>query len=223
MKKYYVVDEKRKLILTPYEKFIRSVKRCLNTDLISGLSFIINETLKRGNSATIKYPMEKIKLDNRYRAVHRLQRFIESENERCIGCGLCEKICISNCIRMETKLGDDGRKLVSNYSINLGRCIYCGFCAEVCPELAIVHGVEYENAAEQRSYFAHKKDILTPIDNLINQVEFEGAGSLRADADDFVKVTPNYYDVMKARESEASISNSSDTKEDKTNKEAKDV
>ncbi|EDP6827868.1 NADH-quinone oxidoreductase subunit I, partial [Campylobacter jejuni] len=97
--------------------------------------------------ATIKYPFEKVKLDNRYRAVHRLMRFIESENERCIGCGLCEKICISNCIRMETSLDENGRKKVENYSINLGRCIYCGFCAEVCPELAIVHGTEYENAA----------------------------------------------------------------------------
>ncbi|MGJ9296754.1 hypothetical protein ACI2GF_05875, partial [Campylobacter coli] len=30
-------------------------------------------------------------------------------------------------------------------------------------ELAIVHGTEYENAAEQRSYFGYKQDFLTPI------------------------------------------------------------
>ncbi len=193
MKDYYLVDEFRKLKLSPYEKFIKSVKRCLNTDLFSGLALVFKEAFKK--DVTINYPEEKIKLDNRYRAVHRLQRFIESESERCIGCGLCEKICISNCIRMETKLGSDGRKVVSNYSINLGRCIYCGFCAEVCPELAILHGVEYENAAQQRSYFAHKKDILTPIDDLKNQVEFKGMGSLRDDADNFVKATPNYYEI----------------------------
>ncbi|EOH1499831.1 NADH-quinone oxidoreductase subunit I, partial [Campylobacter jejuni] len=34
------------------------------------------------------------------------------------------------------------------------------------------------------------------IDKLKNQVEFEGAGSLRKDADLLVVKTPNYYDVM---------------------------
>ncbi|MEE6530626.1 NADH-quinone oxidoreductase subunit NuoI, partial [Campylobacter coli] len=169
-------------------------------ELFVGLWVVMREMLKRNNSATIKYPFEKVKLDNRYRAVHRLMRFIESENERCIGCGLCEKICISNCIRMETSLDENARKKVGNYSINLGRCIYCGFCAEVCPELAIVHGTEYENAAEQRSYFGYKQDFLTPIDKLKNQVEFEGAGSLRKDADLLVKKTPNYYEVLQERE-----------------------
>ncbi|EPZ3636709.1 hypothetical protein ACY4UL_001842, partial [Campylobacter coli] len=67
-------------------------------------------------------------------------------------------------------------------------------------ELAIVHGTEYENAAEQRSYFGYKQDFLTPIDKLKNQVEFEGAGSLRKDADLLVKKTPNYYEVLQERE-----------------------
>ncbi|MBK2000101.1 NADH-quinone oxidoreductase subunit NuoI [Campylobacter sp. LH-2024] len=196
MKNYYLVDEKRKTPITTWQKILQALKRSIKLELFVGLWVVMREMLKRNNSATIKYPLEKLQLDNRYRAVHRLMRFIESENERCIGCGLCEKICISNCIRMETSLDKDGRKKVNNYSINLGRCIYCGFCAEVCPELAIVHGLEYENAAEQRSYFGYKEDFLTPIDQLKQQVEFEGAGSLRKDADLLVKKTPNYYDAM---------------------------
>ncbi|MBZ7965883.1 NADH-quinone oxidoreductase subunit NuoI [Campylobacter molothri] len=196
MKNYYLVDEKRKTPITTWQKILQALKRSIKLELFVGLWVVMREMLKRNNSATIKYPLEKLQLDNRYRAVHRLMRFIESENERCIGCGLCEKICISNCIRMETSLDKDGRKKVNNYSINLGRCIYCGFCAEVCPELAIVHGLEYENAAEQRSYFGYKEDFLTPIDQLKQQVEFEGAGSLKKDADLLVKKTPNYYDAM---------------------------
>ncbi|MBS4313737.1 NADH-quinone oxidoreductase subunit NuoI [Campylobacter vulpis] len=200
MKNYYLVDEKRKNPQSTWEKITRALKRSVKLELFVGLWVVMRELLKKGNSATIKYPFEKVKIDNRYRAVHRLMRFIESENERCIGCGLCEKICISNCIRMETALDSDGRKKANNYSINLGRCIYCGFCAEVCPELAIVHGIEYENAAEQRSYFGYKEDFLTPIDKLKNQVEFEGAGSLRKDADNFVKKTPQYYEILQKRE-----------------------
>ncbi|MCR2065813.1 NADH-quinone oxidoreductase subunit NuoI [Campylobacter helveticus] len=199
---YYLIDEKRENPQTAWEKIARALKRSLKLELFVGLWVVMREFLKRGNSATIKYPFEKVKLDNRYRAVHRLMRFIESENERCIGCGLCEKICISNCIRMETSLDENGRKKANDYSINLGRCIYCGFCAEVCPELAIVHGVEYENAAEQRSYFGYKEDFLTPIDKLKNQVEFEGSGSLRKDADCFVKKTPNYYEIETQRRSD---------------------
>lgn len=200
MKNYYLVDEKRRNPQNTWEKITRALKRSVKLELFVGLWVVMRELLKKGNSATIKYPFEKVQIDNRYRAVHRLMRFIESENERCIGCGLCEKICISNCIRMETSLDEKGRKKANNYSINLGRCIYCGFCAEVCPELAIVHGKEYENAAEQRSYFGYKEDFLTPIDKLKNQVEFEGAGSLRKDADRFVKKTPQYYEILQKRE-----------------------
>ncbi|MBZ7936102.1 MULTISPECIES: NADH-quinone oxidoreductase subunit NuoI [Campylobacter] len=208
MKNYYLVDEKRKTPVTTWQKILQALKRSIKLELFVGLWVVMREMLKRNNSATIKYPLEKLQLDNRYRAVHRLMRFIESENERCIGCGLCEKICISNCIRMETSLDKDGRKKVNNYSINLGRCIYCGFCAEVCPELAIVHGLEYENAAEQRSYFGYKQDFLTPIDKLKQQVEFEGAGSLRKDADLLVKKTPNYYDAMQNKALETQDQNS---------------
>lgn len=199
-KQYYLVDKERKNPQTAWQKISQTIKRSIKLELFVGLFVLLRELVKKNNSATIKYPFEKIKLDSRYRAVHRLMRFIESENERCIGCGLCEKICISNCIRMETSLDEDGRKKVNNYSINLGRCIYCGFCADVCPELAIVHTSEYENASEQRAYFGYKSDFLTPIDNLKTQKEFEGSGSLRKDADNFVKKTPNYYEVLQERE-----------------------
>ncbi|EPP7449478.1 4Fe-4S binding protein, partial [Campylobacter jejuni] len=104
MKNYYLVDEKRKTPVSTWEKISQALRRSVKLELFVGLFVMMRELLKRNNSATIKYPFEKVKLDNRYRAVHRLMRFIESENERCIGCGLCEKICISNCIRMETSL-----------------------------------------------------------------------------------------------------------------------
>jgi NADH-quinone oxidoreductase subunit I len=93
---------------------------------------------------------------------------------------------------MDTGVDKNGRKIVKEYSINFGRCIFCGLCAEVCPELAIVHSDEYEYAAEQRAYYGLKEDMLTPIDTFKNgkQKEFEGYGSISADADKNIKKTP---------------------------------
>lgn len=176
------------------ESFTRFLRRTLSKELLVGLKLVFTE-LKRFNIHTVKYPLEKLPISPRYRAIHELLRLLESGNERCIGCGLCEKICISNCIRMDTHLGEDGRKKIGEYTINFGRCIFCGYCAEVCPELAIVHGGRYENSSEQRAHFGLKEDMLTPIDvfRAGEQKEFPGFGAPSPDADERIKKTPLAY------------------------------
>ncbi|NLM99321.1 MAG: NADH-quinone oxidoreductase subunit NuoI [Campylobacteraceae bacterium] len=189
----YINEEIRPL--TSWEKFRQVCKRSIKGELFVGLWIVFREMVRKGNLATVKYPFEKLPISPRYRAIRKLLRLLESGNERCIGCGLCEKICVANCIRIDTSLGEDGRKKVSEYSINFGRCIYCGFCAEVCPELAIVHGGEYENASEQRAHFGLKEDMLTPIDifKAGGQKEFPGYGSLSENASSLIKKTPLAY------------------------------
>lgn len=184
-----------------FEKFKRFVKNSFGADLLIGLWVVFREMVKKGNSHTLLYPREKVILNDRYRGVHRLLRLLESGNERCIGCGLCEKICVSNCITMQTSLDENDRQKVENYSINLGRCVYCGLCADVCPELAIVHGDEYEIATEQRASFGFKEDFLTPASKLRSQKEFGGYGSLPKDADEAVKFTPFWMQIDESGES----------------------
>jgi NADH-quinone oxidoreductase subunit I len=96
---------------------------------------------------------------------------------------------------MDTNIDANGRKEVTEYSINLGRCIFCGYCAEVCPELAIVHGGRYENASDQREHFTTFEDMLTPLDTMRAnaQVEFEGFGAITPHEDERVKKTPLSY------------------------------
>ncbi|MCR4942236.1 MAG: NADH-quinone oxidoreductase subunit NuoI [Campylobacter sp.] len=195
----YKFVDKREDVSTKSKLFARFVKRSLKGELFVGLWVVLREMLF-GKSHTLMYPMEKMQLSPRYRAVHKLMKFVESENERCIGCGLCEKICVSNCISMQTKVSEDGHKVVENYSINLGRCVYCGFCADVCPELAIVHTDEYELACEQRAYFGFKNDLLSK--DVKTQTEFDGFGSLHKNADDFIKKTPNAYEISAQNEQE---------------------
>jgi NADH-quinone oxidoreductase subunit I len=177
-------------------RFKQVVKRTFKGELFVGLWVTMKAMLKAlfGNDMhTIKYPFEKLPISPRYRAIHDMLRLLESGNYRCIGCGLCEKICISNCITMDTRYDENQRKEVSEYTINFGRCIFCGYCAEVCPELAIVHGSRYENASEQRAGFSLFEDMLTPIDKLNLQQEYDGFGAVSPNADENIKQTPLAY------------------------------
>lgn len=190
-KKYILIDEKLKP-KSAFDKFKHFIAITFKPDLLIGLKVTIKQMLF-SKSHTLKYPMQKMELNARYRGIHKLLKFVESENERCIGCGLCEKICVSNCISMKTSLGEDGRKKVASYSINLSRCVYCGFCADVCPELAIVCGQEYEVASESRIIFGTKDEFLTKDKFLKDQSEFEGYGALGKNSDSLVKKTPNAF------------------------------
>ena len=190
-KKYILIDEKLKP-KSAFDKLKHCIAATVKPELVVGLKMTLKQMLF-SKSHTLKYPMQKMQLNARYRGIHRLLKFIESENERCIGCGLCEKICVSNCISMKTSLGEDGRKKVASYSINLSRCVYCGFCADVCPELAIVCGQEYEVASESRIIFGTKDEFLTKDKFLKDQSEFEGYGALPKNADSLIKKTPNAF------------------------------
>jgi NADH-quinone oxidoreductase subunit I len=188
----YVSVELDAVPTTNWEKFNRFVKRAVKGELFIGLGIVFKE-MKDFKIHTTQYPMEKLPISPRYRAVHKLYKLLESGNDRCIGCGLCEKICVANCIRLDTQIDKNHRKEVTEYTINLGRCIYCGYCAEVCPELAIVHGNRYENASDQRAHFTMKDDMLTPVDMIKEQIEFDGFGACSPDADQRVKKTPLAY------------------------------
>jgi len=179
---------------TGWEHFRQLVRRTMSGELFVGLWVVFREMIKF-DIHTVQYPKEKLPIGPRYRAVHEMKRLFESGTERCIGCGLCEKICISDCIRMDTKIDENSRKAVTEYTINLGRCIFCGYCAEVCPELAIVHGPRYENASEQREHFVLYDDMKTPIDMAIRgeQKEYPGFGAVTPHEDARVKKTPLAY------------------------------
>jgi NADH-quinone oxidoreductase subunit I len=181
---------------TPWGRFKRFLRRAVQLELLVGLKVTFREMIKAlffGEMHTVKYPFEKLPISPRYRAIHEMKRLLESGHYRCIGCGLCEKICISDCIRMDTRYDETQRKEVSEYTINFGRCIFCGYCAEVCPELAIVHGGRYEVAGEQRALYATFEDMLTPIDDLRNQKEYPGFGAVSPNADENIKKTPLAY------------------------------
>ncbi len=192
----YIMVQEDDYPKTGWQQFKQVMARSVKGELFVGLKItlkMMKEALFNDNMHTVQYPAEKLPIGPRYRAMHKLLVLLESGNDRCIGCGLCEKICISNCIRIDSKIDEGSRKEVLDYSINLGRCIFCGYCAEVCPELAIVHGGRYEVGSEQRAHFGIKEDFTTPMDKLLNQKEYPGFGAVSPNANEKIKKTPTSY------------------------------
>jgi len=192
----YIMVQEDNYPKSGWEQFKQVMARSVKGELFTGLKITIKmmkEALFNDNMHTVQYPAEKLPIGPRYRAMHKLLVLLESGSDRCIGCGLCEKICIANCIRIDSKIDENSRKEVLDYSINLGRCIFCGYCAEVCPELAIVHAGRYEAGSEQRAHFVLKEDLSTPMDKLLSQKEYPGFGAISPNADERLKKTPTSY------------------------------
>ena len=109
--------------------------------------------------ATINYPFERNPQSPRFRGEHALRRYPNGE-ERCIACKLCEAICPSSCITIESEPRDDGSRRTTRYDIDMTRCIYCGLCQEACPVDAIVEGPNLEFSTETREELYFDKERL---------------------------------------------------------------
>ena len=76
-------------------------------------------------------------------------------NNKCIACGLCQQTCPNGTIRITTKTVTDeetgkSKKVLVEYSYDLGACMFCQLCVNVCPKNAIEFSNEFENAVFDR-------------------------------------------------------------------------
>lgn len=134
------------------------VRKIFFIEILQGLALTFRTWVTP--SVTRQYPKEKREPFAGSRGLHALVRDAETGKEKCVGCGLCAAMCPSQCIYIYTSEGDDHKKVVDRYEIEVLRCVYCALCVEACPYGAIALSPHYEYSNYSRKDFYYTKDRL---------------------------------------------------------------
>ncbi|MBQ3211339.1 MAG: 4Fe-4S binding protein [Oscillospiraceae bacterium] len=65
--------------------------------------------------------------------------------DRCIACGMCERVCSGNAITRTVEKVEEGDKITLTF--NLGSCTFCATCADFCSKDAIELTGDYHMVA----------------------------------------------------------------------------
>jgi NADH-quinone oxidoreductase subunit I len=125
--------------------------------LLKGFWTIFTHTFRRRE--TVLYPEQKPYLPPRWRGRIILSRDPDGE-ERCVACYLCAAACPVDCISLQAKQDEDGRRHPEFFRINFSRCIFCGFCEEACPTYAIQLTPDFEMCEYRRENLIYEKEDL---------------------------------------------------------------
>lgn len=99
---------------------------------------------------TIRYPEKKRIFPERFRGRFAYLFNQETGKPLCIACEACIKVCPAQAITIVTSKGEDKKKKMDNYIVNIGSCISCGNCMDVCPVGAITLTHEFELATPDK-------------------------------------------------------------------------
>ena len=127
--------------------------------LIRGLALTLKRFLDPRTCVTIPYPEERPKLSARFRGLPELQ-IGKDGREKCVACGLCAKVCPSQCIYVEGAEDETHRRYPKIYELDAFRCIFCEFCEDACPVRAIILRDTFELATYQNKEIFDKEKLL---------------------------------------------------------------
>lgn len=169
---------RRRLDLTLWEKvYVPEVMRGLAVTTKHFASnmwgFVAPPKGKKRSVFTVYYPEERVELPPAYRGRPVLVMARDGV-EKCVACGLCEKMCPAGAISIVAAERDNGQRFPAAYTLDLSRCVYCGYCEEVCPKEAIVMSSEYEGlAARDRANLRYSKEqLLRSEDSVQGRIEY---------------------------------------------------
>lgn len=131
--------------------------------ILRGLRLTLTHFFKK--PVTVFYPEQKREVSPRFRGLHALS-LDEDGFEKCVGCGLCAKICPSDAIVVDAAETTEeepysrAERYAKDYVIDIGRCIFCGYCVDACPTEALSMTPRYELADYERENFYYTKSRL---------------------------------------------------------------
>ena len=134
------------------------VGKVFMVEILKGLALTFKHMVRP--AITRQYPDEKREPVPGARALHALVRDTETGREKCVGCGLCAAMCPSRCIHIYTSEGDDHKKVVDRYEVDVLRCVFCALCVEACPYGAVALTPHFEYAGFTRDEFYYTKERL---------------------------------------------------------------
>ena len=105
---------------------------------------------------TVQYPEEVLLPPEEFRVIPFLVYETDENGARkyrCTSCGICSKVCPTQCIFITRKKDPEtGRPVPSpeEFYIDTDKCMNCGSCAEFCPFDAIRMDHDFEMATYER-------------------------------------------------------------------------
>ena len=121
---------------------------------------------------TIQYPEELIPAPEEFRVIPFLVYESLDNGERkyrCTSCGICSKVCPTQCIFITRKKDPETGKPIPSpeeFYIDTDKCMNCGSCAEFCPFDAIKMDHDFEMATYIRgnTHIYNKEKLGKPVE-----------------------------------------------------------
>jgi NADH-quinone oxidoreductase subunit I len=110
---------------------------------------------------TLQYPEQRWELPEGYRGMPSLPIDPKTEKPRCIACGSCARVCPEQIITIEHVVGEDKKRVLTEFTIDMSRCMFCGLCTEACPTNGLVMSDVYEMSSTSRDQMVMHLDDIT--------------------------------------------------------------